>query len=123
MTEVMERDPVMRPTIVRRVGPEALEVMERTVHGPDGQQKALCIFWSVEHARRDMYANGCYPEDGWKAIERDDEELALVFEVLNQFDAEGPHLVFIEPAPGAPELSAVLRPEEFIEMLQECATE
>lgn len=123
MTAVAERDPAMMPTIVRRVGPEAIEVMERIVDGPDGHQRALCVFWSVEHARRDMYANRCYPEDGWRAIERNREELALVFDLLSRFDVEGPHLVFIEPATGAPELSAVLDPREFLAMLETNAGE
>lgn len=124
MTEVMERGPLMIPTIVRRVGEGGIQVLERLVEGtPDGDGRALCVFWSVEHARRDMYANGCYPEDGRKAIERDHEELVLVFDVLSQFDGGGPRLAYIEPAPGAPELCAVLRPEQLIAMLKESVGE
>ena len=48
MTEVaeLERGPVMWPTIVRRVVPGALETMERRADG----ERALCVFWSGEHA-------------------------------------------------------------------------
>ncbi|MDP8951050.1 MAG: hypothetical protein M3N18_02235 [Actinomycetota bacterium] len=125
MTAVMEREPpAMMPTIVRRVGREGIQLLERTIEGtPDGDVKALCVFWSLEHARRDMYANGCYPEDGWKAIERDAEELALVFDVLSQLEGETPVFVYIEPAPGMPDVWALLRPEEFFEMLEECRRE
>ncbi len=121
MVEVMEREPFMTPTIVRRVGEGGIQVLERLVEGtPDGDVvKALCVFWSVEHARRDMYANGCYPEDGWGAIGRDHEELALVFDVLSRLDGGVERLAFLEPCPGAPELSAVLWPAELIAMLKE----
>ncbi len=125
MTTVMEREPLaMMPTIVRRVGPDGVQLMERVVENcPEGPAKALCVFWSVEHARRTMYANGCYPEDGWGAIERDARELALVFDVLNQLEGELPRFVYVEPAPGAPELRALMRPEDFIAMLEECGRE
>ena len=116
MTEVMERDPVMRPTIVRRVCAGGLEIMDRGVNFPDGRERALCVFWSIEHARREMYAHGCYPEDGWRAIERDDEELEDLFELLPQIG--GPTLAYIEPAPGAPELAALLQPKDLLEMLR-----
>lgn len=120
MTEVMERDPAMMPTIVRRVSPEgSIETLERVIDLPHGQEKALCVFWSIEHARRDMYAKGCHPEDGWRPIERDDQELELVFEMLAEFG--GATLAYVEPAPGAPELCALLRPEELIALLRECA--
>ena len=104
------------PTIVRRVGVQGIEIMERAVDLPDGRAMAVCVFWSIEHARRDMYANGCYPEDGWKAIERDEEELEGLFDVLAEL--RGATLAYIEPAPGSPELSAVLRPADLIEMLR-----
>ncbi len=118
MTEVMEREPLMMPTVVRRVHEGGLQVLQRTVEStPEGDvQQALCVYWSVEHARREMYAKGCHPEDGWKAIERDDEELELMFEVLAEIG--GPTLAYIEPAPGAPELSAVVDPAEFIDALR-----
>jgi hypothetical protein len=124
VTEVMECEPpAMMPTIVRRVGKRGIQVLERTVEGtPDGEMKALCVFWSLEHARRDMYANGGYPEDGWKVIERDAEELVGVFEVLKELEGME-RLAYLEPAPGAPELSALLRPEDLIEMLEGCAGE
>ncbi len=125
MTAVMEREPpAMMPTIVRRVGRQGIQLLERTIEGtPDGDVKALCVFWSLEHARRDMYANGCYPEDGWRAIERDHQELALVFELLNQLEGEPPRFAYVEPAPGAPDVWALLRPEELIAMLEECRGE
>ena len=116
MTEVMERDPVMRPTIVRRIHEGGIEIMERTVDFPDGQERAVCVFWSIEHARRDMYANACYAEDGWVAIERDDEELESPFEAL--VEMRGAALAYVEPAPGAPELAALLRPANLIAMLR-----
>ncbi|MDP8899627.1 MAG: hypothetical protein M3N33_00445 [Actinomycetota bacterium] len=121
MTEVTEREPpAMMPTIVRRVHPNGVQLLERAVEGnPDGPAKALCVFWSLEHARREMYANGCYPEDGWKAIERDAEELVLVFDVLERLEGETPRFVYVEPAPGAPECSLLMRPEAFIEALRE----
>ncbi len=124
MTAVMEREPpAMMPTIVRRVGRQGIQLLERTIEGtPDGDVKALCVFWSLEHARRDMYANGCYPEDGWRAIERDHQELALVFELLKELEGRE-RLAYVEPAPGAPEVSALLRPEELIAMLEECRRE
>lgn len=114
MTEVMERGPAMTPTIVRRVVPGAIEVMDRKT--ADGKL-ALCVFWSVEHARRDMYALGCYPEDGWKAVERNDEQLALLFDLFAMMGER--RMVYVEPAPGAPELSALMEPADFIEMLRE----
>lgn len=94
MTEVMERDPLMTPTIVGRFVPGVLEVMERAVDGAGGRM-ALCVFWSVEYARRDMYANGYYPEDSWRAIERDEEELLLVFDLLNELGGGRPRLAYI----------------------------
>lgn len=119
---VMEREPAMTPTIVRRVSPQGrLQVLEWVPGLPDGQQeRALCVFWSIEHARRDMYANSYYPEDVWKAIERDDEDLELAFEFLAEVG--GPTLSYVEPTPGAPELCPLLRPEELIAVLQEAAS-
>lgn len=124
MTAVMEFEPAMMPTIVRRVGSGGLETLERIID--DGEfvgERALCVFWSVEHAERDMYANGRHPEDGWKAIERDHEELAQVFEVLSYFDRGAPRFAYVEPAPGTPELCALLEAADLIEMLRECAEE
>ena len=120
--EVMERDPLMTPTIVRRVHGGRIQTMERLVASPDGkQERALSVFWSIEHARREMYANGRYPEDGWKAITRDEEELEAVFGLLAEMG--GPTLAYVEPAPGAPELCALLRPAELVAMLNESACE
>ncbi len=124
MTTVMEREPLMTPTIVRRVAPDGVLLMERVVENcPEGPAKAVCVFWSAEHARRVMYANGCYPEDGWRAIELAARDLALVFDWLNRLEGELPRFVYVEPAPGAPELRALMRPEEFIAMLEECDRE
>ncbi len=120
MTEVMERDPAMMPTIVRCIHEGGIQIMDRAVDFPYGRERALCVFWSVEHARRDMYAKGCYPEDGWVALERDDEELEDLFEVLPQIG--GPTLAYVEPAPGAPELCALPRPAELIDMLRRVAS-
>ncbi len=112
MTEVMERDPAMMPTIVRRVNEGAIETMNRRVDG----QEALCVFWSIEHATRDMEAGGFWPEDGWKAIERDHEELAQAFDLLETM--VGPLLAFLEPCPGAEELQGVFEPAELVDMLE-----
>ena len=119
MTEAMERGPVMMPTVVSRFHEGGIEILERVVDRPHGREKAVCVFWSIEHVRRDMYANGCYPEDGWRAIEHDDEELEVLFELLPRVgDAT---LAYVKPAPGTPELRALLRPEDLIAMLRERA--
>jgi hypothetical protein len=116
VTEVaeLEREPVMRPTIVRRVVPGALQKMERRVDG----ERALCVFWSLEHAERAMYEAGYTPDEGWKAIERDHEELALVFSLLAM--TSGPKLAFVEPAPNDPDVGGVVvEPEDFIGLLED----
>jgi hypothetical protein len=104
--------PVFYPTIVRRVHQGGLETMSRTFEG----QEALCVFWSIEHAERDMDAGGFSPAEGWKAIERDHEELAQVFDLLRKIGR--PSLVYLEPAPDAPELYGVFEPETFVGMLE-----
>jgi hypothetical protein len=48
--------PVMRPTIVRRVVPGGVEVLERQM---EDAERALCVFWSVEDAERAMLEAGC----------------------------------------------------------------
>lgn len=112
MTEVMERDPAMMPTIVRRVVPGSIETMERRVDG----ERALCVFWSVEHAEQGMREAGYTPEEGWKAIERDHEELARACDLLRM--AGGPPLVFLEPGPEDEEMFGVFQPANFIAMLE-----
>ncbi len=114
MTEVMEREPAMMPTIVRRVNEGAIETMNRRVEG----QETLCVFWGKEHAERDMEAGGFRPEDGWRAIERDHEELARVFEVL-QAMAVGPLLAFLEPCPEDESLGGVFEPAVLVDILEE----
>lgn len=114
MTEVVELEPVMRPTIVRRVHRGGLETMNRRVE----EQDALCVFWSIEHAERDMEAGGFRPEEGWRAIERDHEELARVFEVL-QAMAVGPVLAFLEPCPEDDSLGGVFEPAVLVDILEE----
>ncbi len=52
-----------------------------------------------------------------RATEIDDEGLETLFDLLSPIG--GPTLVHLEPAPGAPELTAVLRPAAFIELLRE----
>jgi len=112
MTEVMEREPAMMPTIVRRAVPGAIETMNRRVDG----QEAVCVFWSIEHAERDMEAGGFRPEDGWKAIERDHEELAQVFDLLQMM--VGPLLAVLEPCPEDAELWGIFEPAELVDMLE-----
>ncbi len=116
MTEVMEREPAMMPTIVRRVHEGGLETMSRWTEGP-GEQEALCVFWSIEHAERDMEAGGFRPEDGWKAIERDHEELAEAFRLL-QMIVVGPLLAYLEPCPEDEDLQGVFGPAELVDMLE-----
>ncbi len=113
MTEVMEVDPPIMPTIVRRVHEGAIETLSRRIEG----QEALCVFWSIEHAERDMEAGDFRPEDGWKAIARDHEELARVFEVL-QVMAAGPQLAYLEPCPEDESLQALLEPAELVDLLE-----
>jgi len=115
MTEVLELEPAIRPTIVRRVGEKGLETLNRRV-GLAGQE-ALCVFWSIEHAERDMEAGGFRPEDGWKAIERDHKELALVFSLLETM-VVGPLLAYLEPCPEDEELQGVFESAELVEMLE-----
>jgi len=107
-----EREPVMWPTIVRRVVPGAIQTMERRVD----DQRALCVFWSVEHAEQGMREAGYSVEEGWKAIERDHEELARVFDLLAMIS--GPQLMVLEPSPDDPDLGGVFEPAEFIAMLE-----
>jgi hypothetical protein len=112
MTETMQ-DPVMRPTIVRRVVPGALQTMERRAEG----ERALCVFWSVEDAQRAMREAGFGPEEGWKAIERDHEQLRLVMDALAT--TSGPRLIYLEPTPGARDLCGIFEADTFIGMLEE----
>lgn len=115
MTEVaeLERAPVMRPTIVRRVVPGALQTMERLADG----ERALCVFWSIGHAEEVMLEAGYTADEGWKAINRDHDQLALVFDLLAV--SSGPELVFLEPPPGHPDLGGVFEPEVFVGMLKD----
>jgi hypothetical protein len=109
----LQPNPVMWPTIVRRVVPGAVETMERQAEG----ERALCVFWSVEDAQRAMLEGGYTPEEGWKAIERDHEELRFVMDVLAA--TAGPELIYLEPTPDAPDLSGIFEVDVFIGMLEE----
>jgi len=113
MTEVMELESAMMPTIVRRVHGDAIETMNRRA----GDQELLCVFWSIEHAERDMEAGGFRPEDGWKAIERDDEELARAFDVLQEV-VDKPLLAYLEPCPEDESLCGVFEPAVLVDMLK-----
>ncbi len=113
MTEVRERDPVMMPTIVRRAVPGAVEMMERRAD----DERALCVFWGVEDAEWAMLEAGYTPDEGWKAIERDHEELQLVMDLLAA--TSGPRLIYLEPPPGGPNLCGVFEPDVFIGMLED----
>ena len=115
MTEVagLQREPRLWPTIVRRVVPGALQTMERLADG----ERALCVFWSLEHADRAMLEAGYTPDEGWRAITRDHEELSLVMDLLAQ--TAGPELIYLEPPPGYPDLGGVFEPDVFIGMLEE----
>lgn len=115
MTEALvEHEPVIRPAVVRRALPGALEVMERTT---DDGRSAVCVFWGAEHGRRDMYAAGLLPEDGWQAAEvnvRSFEE-ALV----GMCELRGEELlVYVEPAPGQPYLKGLFEIPAFMEFLE-----
>ncbi len=112
MAMVMEQEPALMPTIVRRVHEGGLETINRRVDG----QEAVCVFWSIEHAERDMEAGGFRPEDGWKAIERDHEELAQVFDLLQMMG--GPLLAVLEPCLGDEDLGGVFEPAELVDMLE-----
>jgi hypothetical protein len=103
----------MRPTRVRRVVLGAVQTMERLADG----ERALCVFWSVEDAQRAMLEGGCPAEEGWKAIERDHEELRFVMDVLAA--TAGPELIYLEPTPDAPDLSGIFEVDVFIGMLEE----
>lgn len=103
----------MYPTIVRRVVPGAIQTMERLAAG----ERALCVFWDLEHAERAMLEAGYTPNGGWRAVTRDDEELSLVMDLLAL--SSGPRLIYLEPPPGHPDLWGVFEPEEFIRMLRE----
>ena len=115
MTEVaeLERGPVMWPTIVRRAVPGALETMERLADG----ERALCVFWSIEDAERSMLEAGYTPDEGWRAITRDHEELSLAMDLLAM--TSGLRLIYLEPPPDYPDLGGVFEPEVFIGMLKE----
>jgi len=105
-------NPVMYPTIVRRVHEGAIETIERRYEG----RPALCVWWSAEHAEEHMREN--FPAgEGWKAIEQDHEELALVFGLLR--DLGTMELVFLEPVPGHPDLGGLFEPDTFIALLNE----
>ncbi len=112
MTAVMEREPALRPTIVRRVADSGLETMNRTVDG----QRALCVFWSIEHAEREMEANGFPATDGWRAIERDHQELAQVFDLLQLI--AGPMLAVLEPCPEDEDMGGIFEPAELVDILE-----
>jgi hypothetical protein len=109
----LQPNPVMRPTIVRRVAQGAIETMERQAEG----ERALCVFWSIEDAERAMREAEYAPEEGWKAIERDHEQLRLVMDALAT--TSGPRLIYLESAPDAPDLSGIFEPDAFIGMLEE----
>ncbi len=104
-------DTTMCPTIIRRVTDRgAIETINRK---DDEGRSALCIFWSLEHARRTMEESGLSVDDYWRAIERDHEQLAMVFELI---DVE---LAYLEPHPEDPQLAGVFEPDEFIRLLEE----
>ena len=115
MTEVaeLERGPVMWPTIVRQVVPGGLQTMERRADG----ERALCVFWSREHAERAMLEAGNSPDEGWRAITRDHEELSLVMDLLAM--TSGLRLIYLEPPPNYPDLCGVFEPEVFIGKLKD----
>lgn len=109
-----ERDPEFRPTVARRIGPEGLDVVDRVF---EGVGKALCVFWNAHHARRDLYALGGRPEDGWGFVEIDADGIAEVMMWLGEMNEA--RLVYVEPAPGAPDLHGLFEVEEFVSMLRE----
>ncbi len=113
--QVAQREPEFRPTIARRVAEDgALLVIDRVV---GGLGKALCVFWGAEHARRDLYALGGRPEDGWGFVEVDSAALATILAFLGEMGEE--RLVSVEPAPGAPHLAGLFGAAEFVEFLRE----
>ena len=117
----MERGPSrpFAPTVIRRVVPGALQVMERPVDVPgSGRRMAVCIFWSRERAERVMYGQRCYPEDGWRAVELSQEQLGRAFSALAELAGGEPRLAHIEAAPGAPEVRGVVEPADLVELLR-----
>jgi hypothetical protein len=112
--QLAERDPEFRPTIARRAHAGGLDVIDRTI-GDLG--KALCVFWSAEHARRDLYRLGGRPEEGWGFVEMDSEKLAILMAFLGELN--GARFVYVEPAPGAPHLRGLFEADEFVEALRE----
>lgn len=114
MTELAEREPEFRPTIARRVGADGIQVIDRTIGGAG---KALCVFWSAEHARRDCYKLGGRPEDGWGFVETDADKLETLFDLLGE--ANGMRWVHVEPAPGCSDLHALIPVGVFLEFLRE----
>ncbi len=108
MRERRSVDTTMYPTIIRRVTDDgAIETINRK---DDDGRSALCIFWSLEHARQAMEECGLSAD--WRAVERDHEQLAMVFELV------GVELAYLEPHPEDPELGGVFEPDEFIQMLE-----
>ncbi len=114
MTETMELrdDPVMYPTIVRRVHEGRLELMERKIGG----RGAMCVFWSASHAETVMHETGFVSEEGWKPVEQDIETLGLIFCTLPEVE-----LTFIEKAPDDPALGGLpMEKAALLDMLEEC---
>lgn len=109
-----ELGPEFRPTVARRAAEGAIEILDRLT---GTGERALCVFWSPEHARRDLYAMGCRPEDGWEGVEIGPDEAETVLEGLAAYN--GTRWVYVEPAPGAPKLRALMRPGKFVAMLRE----
>ncbi len=107
--QVMERGEALMPAIVRRVYDGAVQTLERRVDG----RRALCVFWSEDHAQSEMEAAGCSAADGWRAVERNHEELGLVFDILPSLE-----LVCLEPCPEDERLWGIFEPTEFITFLE-----
>ena len=105
--------PVMRPTIVRRVVPGGVETLERQME----DERALCVFWSLKDAQRAMLEAGCPPDAGWKAVERDHEQLRLAMDLLAKVSDVSS--IYLEAPPNWPDLSGLFEPDAFIAMLED----
>jgi hypothetical protein len=114
MTTTMEREPEFRPTIARRAHAGGLDFIDRTI---GDQGKALCVFWSAEHARRDCYHLGGRPEDGWGFVEIDADGMAQILPLLRELGEA--RWVYVEPAPGAPELQGLFEVDTFVSIMRE----
>ncbi len=84
----------MHPTVAWRYHDGAVEILDRFTAGGE---RALCVFWSPKHGRRNLYAKGCYPEDGWEAVGRAADEMKRVLGLVTEIN--GTRWVYVEPAP------------------------